>query len=376
MNKQNLNRLLEYLPEVLDKARQKEIEELSVASLNWKPVSRLPVVFSYPLPPDFPFQPYPHSEIFDCPEKMLYNELVSAFSLSIAARGRINDDLPWTVRANFGTVVIASMFGAKVEQVAENPPWVVHDPDHEIRLEEILDHDPLDISRGWGMKIIERYQFYQSLLKDYPKLKDAIQIVLPDLQGPFDNLELVRGSRVFEDICIEPELVTKCLESMATAQISLARQLQQYLHDGPAGFSHQHGVAVKGNILLRNDSVIMLSPDMYREIVASHDERILKKMGGGGIHSCGNITGHVEAFMELPSLRCIDIGQPELNDIDHIYNIAQQRKIPLLRINGTAEELTSGKILKRFPTGASLHCHSGSLEEASKLMDSYIRTNQ
>ncbi len=56
----------------------------------------------------------------------MYNELVHALDTSIALRDRLSDDLPLTVRANFGTGLIASMFGAKVEQHAGNPPWVRH----------------------------------------------------------------------------------------------------------------------------------------------------------------------------------------------------------------------------------------------------------
>ncbi len=54
----------------------------------------------------------------------MFNELVYAFDTSIAMRDRVDDDLPLTVRANFGTVLIASMCGADVEQLGDSPPWV------------------------------------------------------------------------------------------------------------------------------------------------------------------------------------------------------------------------------------------------------------
>ena len=63
---------------------------------------------------------------FDDAEKMLFNELVCAFDTSIALRDRVGDDLPLTIRANFGTVLIASMFGAAAEQIGDNPPWIRH----------------------------------------------------------------------------------------------------------------------------------------------------------------------------------------------------------------------------------------------------------
>ena len=127
----NLKALLEHLSVTLDAARQAEIEDLHRRALSWLPVRRLPLVMSYPLPDDAPFKPFPHREVFGDPEKMLFNELAYAFNTSIACRDRLDDDLPCTIRANFGTVLIASKFGAQVGQFDDNPPWIMH-PDEEI----------------------------------------------------------------------------------------------------------------------------------------------------------------------------------------------------------------------------------------------------
>src|SRR5512137_462930 len=116
--------LLRQLADTLDPAREQEIANRHQAALAYEPVDRLPLVISYPLPPDSPWQPYPHHEIFDDPEKMLFNELVSAWDTSIVHHSLIGDDLLATIRANFGTVLVASVFGAHIEQVDDNPPWV------------------------------------------------------------------------------------------------------------------------------------------------------------------------------------------------------------------------------------------------------------
>jgi hypothetical protein len=123
---ERLGRLLDHLAATLDPRRQAEIDLLHRKTLNWEPVARLPLVLAYPIPADAVFQPYPHREVFDDPEKMLYNELLHGFDASIASRDQLDDDLALTIRVNFGTVIIASMFGACVEQVQDNPPWVRH----------------------------------------------------------------------------------------------------------------------------------------------------------------------------------------------------------------------------------------------------------
>ena len=54
-----LLQLLRYLEKTLDPARQDRIAGLFADTLNWRPVKRLPLVLTYPLPEDFPFRPYP-----------------------------------------------------------------------------------------------------------------------------------------------------------------------------------------------------------------------------------------------------------------------------------------------------------------------------
>ena len=372
----NLQNLLEYLVDVVDSDRQAKIEDLHRRALNWEPVDRLPVIVTLPVPGELRFAPYPHGQVFESPEKMLFNELVYAFNTSIASRDVLGDDLPCTIRANFGTVVIASVFGACVEQIDDNPPWIRHNGDKDISLEEVLDHDPLDFSKGWCPRVIEMCQFYENVLSDYPQLKRLIKVVLPDLQGPFDNLELVVGSGVFEELYSNQELVCKALDAMATAQIGFARHIEPYISDRSEAFSHQHATMIKGRILLRNDSVIMMSPKMYQSVVAPHDEHVLRELGGGGVHSCGKADDHIPAFLELPSIRCLDLGQPELNNVDRLYMQLKQRRIPLTRLKVSREDLTTGRIMERFETGVSLLYEADSVLDAKETIEAYLRAGR
>lgn len=372
MNPQ-LRQLLDHLATVLDPARQSAIEELHRAALSWQPVPRLPVVMTYPLPPDARFQPYPHREVFSDPAKMLFNELTCAFNTSLVVRDRLKDDLPCTIRANFGTVLIASMFGARVEQFDDNPPWVMHPDGRGPSLESVLETDPTDFSRGWCPRVVETYAFYRETLREWPQLAALIKLVLPDLQSPFDNLELIVGSRLFEELTTRPAQVGQALAQVARAQVGLARHLAGLLTDGPEGFAHQHATMIRGRILLRDDSVILMSPAMYREVVAPHDEFVLRELGGGGIHCCGRVDRHATAFLERAGLECFDFGQSEMNDVDAFYRLAQPRRVALIRVAVDAAALCSGEVLRRFPTGVSLIHRAESLEAAQQTMESYLR---
>ena len=218
-SEKRLAELLDRLGETLDASGQMEIEERHRRALAWEAVDRLPLVISHPLPSEFRFQPWPHREVFDDPAKMLFNELVSAVETSVAVSAEAGDDLPWTIRANFGTVVIASMFGAHIEQVEDNPPWVRSDEARSCPLEALPEIDPTDFSQGWCPRVIERHAFYRDTLRQHPTLERAIRVVLPDLQGPFDTLELILGSSLFTELRDRPADVEVALHALAVSSL-------------------------------------------------------------------------------------------------------------------------------------------------------------
>jgi len=366
----SLKSLLHLLEDKLNPVQQKRIENCHQKALNWELVEHLPLVVTFPYPESNLFQPFPHRETFDNPEKMLFNELVYAFDTSILLHSEINDDLPFTIRANFGTVIIASLFGGDVEQRGDNPPWVRHFETSE-DFNTIFDKDPLDFSQGKCPQVTARYKFYRDILADYPNLQKCLKIVLPDLQGPLDTLELLRGSNIYTDFILDPEMVDNGLRLMAEAQVGYAKYLQQFTTDGPGGYSHQHAVTLKGNILIRNDSAIMVSPEMYVEQIAAHDEFVLNELNGGGIHACGKIDFNVPEIYKLASIKCFDFGQSYLNDLDAIYPIARENKIPIIRLRPGKNELITGKIKERFPTGVSLVYDADSFDEAISITKSY-----
>lgn len=362
--------LLGELNDRLDAQKQIGSERLFIDALNWEKVNRLPLVVTFPWPDGKSLSPFPHCDIFDNPEKMLFNELVHAFQTSIYLHHEVGDDLPYTVRPNFGTVIIASLFGGNIEQRDDNPPWVRHFKSLE-ECEMIFDTDPADFGRGYAQKVIDHYRFFQDVFSFFPNLQRAVKVVLPDLQGPLDTLELLRGSALYEDFIMNPDWVDRGLQRIAEAQVNFAGVIKPYTTDGPSGYSHQHAATIKGNILIRNDSAIMISPDMYTGQVAVHDEYVLYELGGGGVHSCGKIDFNIPEIYRLPSLRCFDFGQSYMNEIDIVYEQSRTAKIPLIRLRLTREELLSGNLMKRFPTGVTMVYDARSFEDAKALVADY-----
>jgi len=82
---------------------------------------------------------------------------------------------------------------------------------------------------------------------------------------------------------------------------------------------------------------------------------------------------HAPEFLELPSIESLDLGQSEMNDIDALYTRLKAPKIPLTRLKVSRDDLASGRITDRFPTGISLVYEATSVRDAADTMDAYVR---
>jgi hypothetical protein len=364
-----LKSLLDALEKALDPQRQARTHELHQKALRWEKVERLPLVLSYPFPASAAFRPFSYRDAFHSPDRMLFNELTHAFSTSIWLHTSLLDDLPYTVRANCGTGVIASLFGARIELVEDNPPWVrALEGDVFAR---ILDADPGDLGRGLCPRIIAIYEHYHGVLRSYPNLQRCLNVVLPDLQGPFDTFEMLCGSGIYADLYEKSEEISRSLAHIARAQVTVARRLRELTVEHAPGFCHQHGFLLPGNILIRNDSAINISPAAYSAIIAPHDAFVLEQMDGGGIHFCGRGQHLVPELLKHRSLTCLDLGQSALNDVEAIHAQAATRRIPLTRVQLPEGALLSGRSPGLFAGGASLTHHAASFQDAQRIWNEY-----
>lgn len=365
-----LKELLGRLEQSINPASQEEIARRYRSSLSWEPVDRPPLVIAYPYPGDAPFQPFPHREVFDDPEKLLFNELLCGFGMSIALHDQVGDDLPFTIRANYGTGIIASLFGARIEQHNDDPPWVIglHDED---AFRGVLDCDPADFSKGICRKVLDTYAFFKEVLSEYPTVSKSVTLVLPDFQGPFDNAELLRGSDIFIDLHEDAEITDRILKHLATAQVAFARKLAEFTNEPTDGFSHQHGVMLKGNILIRDDTAIMVSRQMYDNQIAPHDNWVLGQLGGGAIHSCGRIDHIGQAYLDLENCSSLDLGQPLMNNLPSLYAHASAAGKALVRADVAEEALRSGEAVRQYPTGIVFRHEAKSLEHAREIFSHY-----
>jgi hypothetical protein len=115
----------------------------------------------------------------------------------------------------------------------------------------------------------------------------------------------------------------------------------------------------------------MVSPDTYREMILPQDARLLTDIGSGSIHFCGNGQHLIEPMLEIPDLRGIDLGEPEMMDTKWIYKTCAQKKVSITNLMPSRDDLVNGKAVKEYPTGVVFVYHTEDIEDALDVMDKY-----
>jgi hypothetical protein len=370
-----LDSLLELIAENTDLDHCKAVDERYEKSLYWHEVDRPPLVVQaafgkvLELPePWNGFRRYTYSETFDSPEAMMQNALLDRVVPGIL----LKDDSPLSIRNNHGTIQVASVLGGDWKLHENNYPWV--EPFHSMdRIEEVANSTgPVSDDDGVLRKSFETLEFYRRKLAEHLPLDQAIQISLPDLQGPIDTAEQLWGSEIYYGIVDRPELFEKLLGRIVDVQLQIAGKFRRRATDrlDPVAAT-QHGWQVPGRILIRNDSSIMLSPDMYAEHVRPHDARLLKEIGKGSIHFCGNGQHLIESMLDIPDLLGLDFGEIHLMDPNWIYRTVRERSVAVVPYKPSRDDLISGRAARDYPTGVVFTYPAEDWEDAREVARGY-----
>jgi hypothetical protein len=368
-----VKRILDYLEPRVDVSHVAAVASRHRAILDYEEVDRLPLVIYIPYEGQ-ELSLYPYPEAFAEPAKMMVNELLRGNRTSIYHSIDLRDDTPYCLRPNLGCVIIASMFGAEVRVVENTMPWVVPLEDLDHAIQSVLDAPPPDLKSGLLPRVLDQYTYFHEALADYPNCQTALQIVLPDLQGPFNSAELLWGSDIYLSFYDKEakNKVTALMEMLAGVILIVHDRLKREVRENLGkGYQYQHLFGQKGEVLVREDSVSNISPDHYKELIEPIDVQLAANLGSFGIHSCGRIGRHFEIWRDIPGMSCLDVGQPELNDLDGLYASASPHRIPLTRVIVPEEQLKVKQTSERFPTGVSLLYKAETVAEGHRVWSRY-----
>jgi hypothetical protein len=298
-------------------------ERLQQAVWAHEPVERIPVVIHGFAPPEWPT--YSYCEIFDDPEKMLWNELLQSYLGVI-----LQDDRVMTVRANFGPAVIPSLFGTTVRADLATT-WV--DGCHTSRaVREIVDRGIPDLSAGLGSRVLATEAFYRDCLRDNG-LSPYVHMFQADSQSPFDCAALLWGHEIYTAMLDEPDLVHALLDLITKTTIAFVRRQKEVLGE-PTEWMYHWWYRVPAGVRVVDDTTINLSPAMYAEFARPYNERVFDAFGGGYMHYCGHGLQSQHLRLATKGLRGIEMGaeQSEKNPaytIDAICRSASENQVTI-----------------------------------------------
>jgi len=263
---------------------------------------------------------------------MAYQQFSSCSAALSTASG-----LLMNVRCNYGTPIMPSLFGAELFVMDENldtlpASWPLGGAE---AIQRLLDAPIPDCHTGLGGKVLEMGERFAEIARLYPKIGQYVFIYHPDLQGPMDICELLWGSSIFYALVDQPELVHALLERVTLTYAAFMRAWMEIIpfhHPGNAHWGFYH----LGNLMLRDDSAMNLSPEMVREFVLPYDQKLLKAFNGGAVHFCGKGDHFISSLAELEGLHAINLSQPELNQMETVYRHTIDRGINLLGLKRQA----------------------------------------
>ena len=99
------------------------------------------------------------------------------------------------VRANYGTGILSSLFGAEIfvmprEMNTLPTTRAIGDTD---RIRELVERGMPDLYSGFGRRVFEFSEICAEVFAKYPNIQRYVDVYHPDTQGPLDICELLWG---------------------------------------------------------------------------------------------------------------------------------------------------------------------------------------
>ncbi len=282
---------------------------------------------SHPSPPAITWPKIPINDTLDNFEKMFLSQLGLCSQALAEGSGRL-----LTIRANYGTSILASLFGPELfimDRELDTLPTSRPLAGGKTAIRRLLEAGVPPIEQAYAGMALKTSQRYRDILQPYPKLAQYVFIYHPDTQGPMDLCELLWGSRLFIDIIDEPELVLAFLDLLSETYIRYMHTWQTIIPQKEP-FAAHWSMLHPGRIMLRDDSAMNFSPRMFNRFIKPFDQRLLQEFGGGAVHFCGKGDHYIHSLSQVDGLKAVQMGQPELNDMEVIYRNTIDNGIPLL----------------------------------------------
>jgi hypothetical protein len=177
---------------------------------------------------------------------------------------------------------------ATVESVGT--PWA------NLTIKEIKKIDPLDAANHPVMEdILKQYLQMTKLYGDRADIFFA-KSGLMNVHTPYTTAHQLYGEELFILMITEPDSATIIFEKIWDIYLAVFKRVQE-------------AVGVKFSKIQMGDcSASMLSPDIYKNVVAPFNHKIASQFDWVGYHSCGPSTHLLEVFQTISPIQSIELG--------------------------------------------------------------------
>lgn len=217
----------------------------------------------------------------------------------------------WKVGSNFMNTSEAQWFGASIHATGCDVPDLrpILTDDNKYALIEKGVPDPFT---GFGAKVLDFYEFYKEMARqgyEYDGIP-VTQLYTPmgGTDGPMTIACDLRGATEFcIDFYEDPDYAKTLLNFITDATI-LRIKAYRKLNGIPE---------VMQSFFLADDSIALISPEIYREFVLPCHKKLVTALSDGtkpnGIHLCGDASRHFVTLRDELDINSFDTGYP----IDH-----------------------------------------------------------
>jgi len=359
MKIEKINNYLEKLEALIDLDHVEATKNLQRRAFAFEKVDHIPTAFLY----SFPGEEWPmfgFNEIYHDREKMLLSELRYVYM-----GAKLKDDRLYGIRANYGTGIIASMFGCPVHTFDFALPICKEIPRSQI--DRILETGVPETRSGIMGKTLDTVAYFREMLQPYPKLSQAVGSQCLDIQGPFDNANIIWGSEIYLAILDEPEKVARLMDIICDIILTVVKEHRKI--DRNELCEHNGAWNFLGGVCVRNDSTVNLGKQHYLEFVKFFDEKLIA-LWGGWIHYCGKAHQWWRELLTIQGLKGVNPYQGEFYDLLEMYETCEAAGIPIVQWTAPVD----ARCRERIRTGFSRTIAADNYKDACRKRDRLHKT--
>ncbi len=298
--KEELKKLLGLIREEAGKHNLSPGQERQSLVWQGKEPDFLPLLVYGPVPERENYARYDLKEQFYDPEKMLYEQLWTALAV---LRGKA-DGLP-SVRVNFGTGFLASVFGLSQEIFPDRMPWL----QQHLNKKQLLSLSPEKLEPLEEKGLLPACRDYLSVYQGYLK-ETPVKIFLPDTQGVFDLAHLVYGDNLFYEFYDDFAFVEHLLTLSAYVYQRASQIIKGWIKEPLKASYHSNCLYADGcGVRSCEDSTTLLSPGLIEKVLPFSLQAV--SPFGGWFHFCGKNEFLLEKLLQAGEVVAVNFGNPE-----------------------------------------------------------------